>query len=209
MIDSKHRLIAIMRGIEPEDVQEMITGLIDSGIRAMEITMNSPRPLESIKIALQIANKMAPGECFVGAGTVLNVDQVDAVHALGGNLIVSPDANPDVIARTVHHGMNSFPGVFTPTEAFVALRHGATGLKFFPASAVGADAIKGIRAVLPPETKVLAVGGVGPDDFAEYKNAGVDGYGLGSHLYKVGRSATDVSERAKEAVAKMVAIYGD
>ncbi len=207
MIDTNQRLIAILRGIRPEEAEDMITTLIHAGIRAMEITMNSPEPLKSIETAVAVANKLAPNACLVGAGTVLTVEQVEQVHALGGNMIVSPDANPDVIARTAMLGMKSFPGVFSPTEAFLALRTGASGLKFFPASGLGADTINAMRAVLPPETQVFAVGGVGPDNFEEYKNAGVNGYGLGSNLYKAGRSAEEVGKRAMAAVEKMAAVY--
>lgn len=207
MIDTNQRLIAILRGIRPEEAEDMITTLIHAGIRAMEITMNSPEPLKSIETAVAVANKLAPNACLVGAGTVLTVEQVEQVHALGGNMIVSPDANPDVIARTAMLGMKSFPGVFSPTEAFLALRTGASGLKFFPASGLGADTINAMRAVLPPETQVFAVGGVGPDNFEEYKNAGVNGYGLGSNLYKAGRSADEVGKRAMAAVEKMAAVY--
>ena len=206
-VDTNHRLIAVLRGIRPSETEEMITTLIDAGFRAMEITMNSPEPLESIKIAIDVVNRLAPDECLIGAGTVLRMDQVEQVHALGGNLIVSPDANADVIARTAELGMHSYPGVFSPTEAFLALRSGATGLKFFPASGLGADTIKGIRAVLPTQTRVFAVGGVGPEDFAEYAAAGVDGFGLGSNLYKAGRSASQVGERARAAVDSMVKTY--
>src|SRR5690606_17544865 len=147
------------------------------------------------------AAKALAGHALIGAGTVLTPAQADAVADAGGVFVVSPDANPDVIARTRARGMHSYPGVFTPTEAFTALRAGASGLKFFPAEVLGPKGIKAMTAVLPPGVPLYAVGGANPDNFAEYLAAGCAGFGLGTYIYRPGMTVDEIAARARAAVA--------
>lgn len=198
--DTDHALVAILRGITLPDVRPVIGGLIEAGFRAIEIPLNSPDPLPCIAEAVRVASEMTDDPCLIGAGTVLTVAEVEAVRAVGGNVIVSPNVNPAVIKASVEAGMVSLPGVFTATEAHLALAAGASGLKIFPASVLGPDGIKALGAVLPGGCKVYAVGGVGPDDFAAYKAAGVYGFGLGSSLYKPGAGAVDVAAAGRVAL---------
>ncbi len=185
-------LIAILRGVRPDEVLEHANALYSAGIRAIEVPLNSPDPLESVA---RLA-KAYGDTCVIGAGTVLNVAQVEAVFAAGGKLIVSPNADAAVIARTVALGMYSAPGVGTATEAFAAIAAGARHLKLFPAATYGPGHLKQLRAVLPAEVAVLAVGGVGPNAMADWFAAGALGFGLGSELYKAGQSAAETSEKA-------------
>ncbi|MEP5757833.1 MAG: 2-dehydro-3-deoxy-6-phosphogalactonate aldolase [Litoreibacter sp.] len=189
-------IIAILRGVRPEEVQSIGRVLVDAGITTIEVPMNSPKPLESI----EILSDSLRGEAKIGAGTVLETSQVRDVAAAGGQLIVSPDTVPDVIAATKKAGLASYPGVATPSECFTALRSGADGLKFFPSFLIGPDGLSAISAVLPKGTKTYAVGGVGPDNFADWMHAGITGFGIGSGLYKAGSSATDVDLKAKAIV---------
>ena len=205
-IDRDHRLVAILRGIKTDEVTGVISTLIESGFRAIEIPLNSPDPIASIGQAVWVAEELAPGECLIGAGTVLNTDQVQAVAGVGGKLIVSPNCVPDVIRCAKDEGMISFPGVFTPTEAFTALDSGADGLKFFPASILGPGGIGAISAVLPMDTKVYAVGGVDPDTIPAYLSAGASGFGLGSNLYKPGAALDDIKASAARYCALLPAI---
>lgn len=159
--------------------------------------MNSPNALESIAALVQTLPKHAT----IGAGTVLSREQVDAVADAGGQIIVSPNMDPKVITHTRSRGLASWPGIFTPTEAFAALQAGATGLKLFPGAMAGPEGLKALRAVLPPRTLVYAVGGAGPENFAPWIKATADGFGLGSALYQPGLGADDVGQRAAQITA--------
>jgi 2-dehydro-3-deoxyphosphogalactonate aldolase len=193
-----HReIIAILRGIAPSEMLGVCKVLIDAGITLIEVPLNSPDPLRSISDAA----KAFDGVAEVGAGTVLSVEDVDHVRGAGGRLVVSPDTNEAVIARTRELGMASYPGVFTPTDAFRAIRAGATGLKFFPAEVLGTKGIKAMKAVLPKELKLYAVGGANPDNFREFFEAGCAGFGLGSYIFKPGMGLGEIGERARLAVA--------
>ena len=189
-------LIAILRGLDPSEAVDMAAALLDAGIDRIEVPLNSPNPLASIE-----AMASAFGErSLIGAGTVLSVDEVERVHGVGGRLIVSPNCDPEIIAASKERGMQSWPGVLTPTECFSALKAGADGLKVFPAFRMGVDGLKAVRAVLPPATQVFMVGGVGPENFAEWVTAGADGFGLGSSLFKPGDPVDLVSARARDTV---------
>jgi 2-dehydro-3-deoxyphosphogalactonate aldolase len=190
-------LIAILRGIKPAEAPAVGEVLIRAGITQIEVPLNSPEPLDSITALAQQFGDVA----LIGAGTVLTVDQVAEVAQAGGRLIVSPNCNTKVIAATKQHGLQSWPGVFTPTEAFAALKAGADGLKLFPGSMAGPAGLAAMRAILPPGTKVYAVGGAGPENFADWIKASADGFGLGSALYKPGMDAAAVQDRALRIVA--------
>ena len=192
----KRPLVAILRGVKPEETEAIVGVLIDAGMTAIEIPLNSPDPFRSIGIAA----KLAPTGVLIGAGTVLTAQDVDRLNDVGGKLMVSPNVDTDVLARAHQHGMVTLPGVFSPTEALLAARSGASGLKFFPASVLGASGIAAIRAVLPAGVTIAAVGGVSDQNFAEYIQGGVTAFGLGSSLYKPGMSATDVATRAKVTI---------
>lgn len=193
-----HRhIIAILRGIRPEDAVPVCEALVAAGITLIEVPLNSPDPLASIGSAA----KLFAGRAEIGAGTVLSPEAADSVADAGGSFVVSPDTNPAVIERTIARGMKSYPGVFSPTDAFAALRAGATGLKFFPAEVLGPRGIKAMKAVLPPEVPLYAVGGANPDNFAEYFAAGCAGFGLGTYIFKPGMTPSDVADRARTAVA--------
>ena len=190
-------LIAILRGIERREAADVAEALIDAGIDRIEIPLNSPDPFESIQ-RMAIAHG---DHALIGAGTVLSPEQVQGVSNAGGRLVVSPNCDEDVIKATKSLNMQSFPGVLTPTECFDALKWGADGLKVFPAFQIGVDGLKALRAVLPSETQVYMVGGVGPENFTDWLKAGANGFGLGSFLYKPGDTAADVAAKAKDTVA--------
>ena len=189
-------LIAILRGITTSEVVAVSAALAEAGITMIEVPLNSPEALTSIALA----GNALEGRATIGAGTVLTRKQVDAVAEAGGKFVVSPDTNRQVIERTVEHGLRSYPGVFSPTEAFRAIRAGATGLKFFPAEVLGARGIRAMKAVLPPEMPLYAVGGASPDNFAEFFAAGCVGFGLGTYLYKPGMTVEETATRARAAV---------
>lgn len=193
-----HRhIIAILRGITPPEALEVCDALVLAGITMIEVPLNSPEALRSIEDAA----KVFEGRALIGAGTVLSRADVDAVADAGGQFVVSPDTNPAVIGATIERGMTSYPGVFSPTDAFTAIRSGATGLKFFPAEVLGPKGIKAMKAVLPSDIPLYAVGGANPDNFTEYFAAGCAGFGLGTYIFKPGMSAADVALRATAAVA--------
>ena len=200
----KRPLIAILRGIKPEETADIVGALIETGFGAIEIPLNSPEPFRSIETAA----KMAPAGCLIGAGTVLTVEDVDRLDSAGGKLLVTPNVEPAVISRARDKGMVTMPGVFTATEALSAARAGATGLKFFPAVVLGAAGITALRAVLPPELVIAAVGGVSDKNFADYTKAGILAFGLGTSLYKPGMTAAEVAERAKATIYAYDAAIG-
>ena len=194
---SHRHIIAILRGITPEETVPVCTALVEAGITLIEVPLNSPDAVDSIgRAAAALADRAE-----IGAGTVLSTEDVRAVAGAGGTFIVSPDTNADVIGETVRLGLKSYPGVFSPSDAFAAIRAGATGLKFFPAEVLGAKGIKAMKAVLPPTLPVYAVGGANPDNFHEFFAVGCTGFGLGTYIYRPGMSAAEVGERAALAVA--------
>ena len=192
----KRPLVAILRGIKPDETQAIVGQLIESGFTAIEIPLNSPDPFRSIATAV----KMAPRDVLIGAGTVLTTEAVEQLHDVGGRLMVTPNTDAEVITCARARGMVTMPGVFTATEALLAAKCGASGLKFFPASVLGASGITAIRAVLPPDLTLAAVGGVSDKNFAEYTRAGIFAFGMGSSLYKPGMTAAEIKERAKVTI---------
>ncbi|MFC5585339.1 2-dehydro-3-deoxy-6-phosphogalactonate aldolase [Nitratireductor kimnyeongensis] len=192
----KRALVAILRGIRPSEVAAMTEMLIDEGITSIEVPLNSPEPFQSIETALAIAEDRA----LVGAGTVLTVEDVARLHDIGGRLVVSPNTDPEVIRHSVSLGMISMPGVFTPSEALLAHKCGASALKFFPASALGVSGIAAIKAILPKSAVVCAVGGVSDATLADYFGIGVRAFGLGTGLYRPGDAVDIVRARARKTV---------
>lgn len=190
-------IIAILRGIEAEEATAVTGALVEAGITRIEVPLNSPDPYDSIR-----SMAAAFGEdALIGAGTVLAPEEVLRLQRIGARMVVSPDTNQRVIMATKKAGMLSFPGVMTPTEAFTALRTGADGLKFFPAPLVGPSGLAAMKAVLPPGTRTYAVGGVGADNMAEWIAAGVSGFGIGTWLYRPGRTVAEIAARARDVVA--------
>lgn len=192
----KRDLIAILRGVKPDEVLAIGEALVLAGIEAIEVPLNSPEPFRSIEL---LARNL-PSSVLIGAGTVLDAADIARLSAVGGRLMISPNVDTAVLNAALAAGMVTMPGVFTPTEALMALKAGASGLKFFPANVLGPDGIKAISAVLPQGTIIGAVGGVDENGFAAYARVGVRTFGLGSSLYKVGATASFVSERAKATV---------
>lgn len=190
-------LIAILRGIDPAEAGEAAKILIDAGFDQIEVPLNSPDPMRSITAMARVAEARA----VIGAGTVLRVEEVKRVRDVGGRMIVSPNTNPAVINATRELGMQSWPGIMTPTEAFAAIDAGATGLKLFPGNLIGPGGLKAMRAVLPEGTQLYAVGGAGPENFADWIAASADGFGVGSALFKPGISLDQLRENATTLIA--------
>jgi 2-dehydro-3-deoxyphosphogalactonate aldolase len=190
------KLVAILRGLTPAEAQPVGEVLWQAGFRIIEVPLNSPSPLESI----QTLRQSLP-HALVGAGTVMSVADVHAVHSAGGQLIVSPNCNVEVIRAAVGLGMVCLPGVVTPTEAFAALDAGAQGLKFFPADLVPPSAVKAMRAVLPADCLLIPVGGISPANMPAYLQAGASGFGMGSNLYTTGKTLEAIRQSAIELIA--------
>ncbi|WP_137897399.1 2-dehydro-3-deoxy-6-phosphogalactonate aldolase [Sphingomonas sp. 2SG] len=185
-------LVAILRGLTPAEAEGVGDALVDAGFTLLEVPLNSPDPLTSIAA---MAKRYA-GRAMVGAGTVLTPEAVAQVADAGGELIISPNTNTDVIRASVARSLVSLPGYYSPSEGFAALAAGAHALKLFPADGASPAFLKAQRAVLPKDLKVLAVGGISPDNMAQWRAAGADGFGLGSNLYRAGKSVADVARDA-------------
>lgn len=192
-------LVAILRGVRPDEVEPIGEALVDAGFTLIEVPLNSPSPLDSIaRLATRVGHR-----ALVGAGTVLTIEDVAAVAAAGGRMIVSPNTNTAVIRASIAAGCASLPGYFTPSEAFAALEAGASALKLFPAEAASPAVVKAQRAVLPGHASLLVVGGIAPDTMAPWTAAGANGFGLGSALYKPGAGAEEVGAAARAFVAAL------
>jgi len=189
---NRREMVAILRGLTPQRALETGAVLVAAGFRSIEVPLNSPEPLTSIKLLAQ-----AHGDCLVGAGTVLNVPDVERVHAAGGRLVVAPNCDVQVIRRSLELGMRVMPGVATATEAFTALGAGATELKLFPAATYGPRHLKALKSVLPAHARVYPVGGVGSQDIAAWLESGADGFGFGSELFTPAYTLDEVHKRAR------------
>lgn len=189
-------LVAILRGLTPEEAVDVGEALLAAGFTCLEVPLNSPRPLESIRLLREALGDRA----LVGAGTVLTPQAVREVVEAKGQLIISPNADPEVIRETVAVGALSMPGVFTATEAFAALKAGAQVLKLFPSEIAGPAGLKALRAVLPAGQRLYAVGGVTPETLATWRAAGASGFGIGGALFKPGMTAAEVGARARAFV---------
>jgi len=196
-IEGRLPLVAILRGLEPERAARVGEALVEAGFDIIEVPLNSPEPLVSIAALVEALGHRA----LIGAGTVLAEAEVDALTAIGAQLVVSPNCNPAVIRRTVEHGMASLPGVLTPTEMFAAIDAGASGLKIFPAEMVGPAGVKAVRAVLPRQVPVLAVGGISAANMGDYLAAGAAGFGIGGALFMPGKPLAAIAADARAIVA--------
>ena len=195
-------IIAILRGVKPAEAVGIAGVILAAGIDKIEVPLNSPSPFDSINAIVKVYGDQA----LIGAGTVLTTAQVKQVRSAGGQLVVSPNCDPAVIAATIAEGMQSWPGVFTPSEALAALQAGATGLKLFPGDMAGPKGLKAMRAILPFGTQVYAVGGAAPDNFSKWIEASADGFGLGSAIYKPGDNLETVAAKAQAIVTAFDAI---
>lgn len=192
-------LVAILRGLRPDEATSIGDVVFQAGIRIIEVPLNSPAPLESIRRLVHHLGET----CVIGAGTVVTVEDVDSVAAAGGRLIVSPNTDGSVIRRTIAAGAISLPGVATATEAYAAYASGARYLKLFPASTYGIAHLRALRAVLPPDARLLGVGGITPRDVPHWMAAGACGIGMGSEIYRPGDSAATVLDKARAAVSAL------
>jgi 2-dehydro-3-deoxyphosphogalactonate aldolase len=190
-------VVAIIRGVQPDEVVAVGEALCDAGLKVIEVPLNSPQPFESIA---RLAKAME-GRMVVGGGTMLTPDAVDQVVAAGGTIAVAPNTDPRVIRRAREKGLEPLPGFCTASEAFEAIEAGARYLKLFPATSFGPGHVKALKDVLPKEAIVMPVGGVGPDQFAEWWAAGARGFGMGGDIYKPGRPLAEIAERGRAAVA--------
>ena len=189
-------IIAILRGITPAECSDVCDVLISSGIDKIEVPLNSPDPFESISIMVKLYGQ----DATIGAGTVLQVDQVRQLYYSGAAMVVSPDCNTDVITTTKDFGMASYPGCFTASECFSAIRAGADGLKLFPSFVLGTKGLSALRAVLPDEIPFFVVGGVDASNFADWRKAGALGFGIGTALYAPGSKLSDIKKSANDIV---------
>jgi 2-dehydro-3-deoxyphosphogalactonate aldolase len=196
-IEGRLPLVAILRGLEPERAVAVGEVLVAAGFDIIEVPLNSPDPLTSIAALVEALDERV----LIGAGTVLAEAEVDALGAIGARLAVSPNCNPAVIRRAAQHRMVSLPGTFTPTEMFAAIDAGASGLKLFPAEMASPAMVKAVRAVLPPQVPLLAVGGIGPDNMGDYLAAGAAGFGIGGSLFKPGKPLAAIADDARALVA--------
>ena len=192
-------VIAILRGITPDEAVPVLELLIETGITTIEVPLNSPEPLISIRRMVKAAGDRAT----IGAGTVLTADEVEAVAAVGGKIIVSPNTDARVIRAARAAGLQSWPGAMTPSECFAALEAGATGVKLYPADLIGPKGLKALRAVLPKGTRLYAVGGAGPENFADWIAAGADGFGIGTALFTPGLTLDQIGQRAQAIMAAL------
>jgi 2-dehydro-3-deoxyphosphogalactonate aldolase len=188
-------LVGILRGLTTARAPETGKALVGAGFRTIEVPLNSPEPLDTIRVLSQ-----QHPDCLVGAGTVLTPEQVDSVHEAGGRLVVAPNCDPVVIRRALERGMRVLPGIGTATEAFAAVAAGATELKLFPASTYGSGHLRALKSVLPKNVKVFPVGGIGSQDIAEWLVSGADGFGFGSELFKPAYTLADLTQRANQLV---------
>ena len=189
-------LVAILRGLTADRALEVGAALVGTGFRTIEVPLNSPDPFDTIKLLSQAHG----ASCLIGAGTVITTAEVDRVHAAGGRLVVSPNCDGDVIRHALGLGLRVLPGIATATEAFAALRHGATELKLFPASSYGAGHLKALKSVLPRHVKIYPVGGIGSQDIATWLASGADGFGFGGELFKPAYTLAELTKRAQDLV---------
>ncbi|HSV03290.1 MAG TPA: 2-dehydro-3-deoxy-6-phosphogalactonate aldolase [Phenylobacterium sp.] len=190
-------VVAIVRGVRPDEILDHAQALYDAGVRGVEVPLNSPEPIESIR---RLSERF--GERMVtGGGTVLRAQDVERIAAAGGRIVVAPNTAPEVIRRAVALGLDPLPGFATPSEAFTAIEAGARRLKLFPAATYGPGHVKQLKAVLPAEVSIWAVGGVGAEDLAAWWAAGVRAFGLGGELYRAGQSVAETSDKARRVIA--------
>ncbi len=199
---NKVPVVAIIRGVQPDEVNEIGAAILEAGIGVIEVPLNSPEPFKSIANL----SKSLGEQCVIGCGTLVTQEHVQRVADAGGKIAVTPSTEPAIIKQCIDLGMTPMPGWATPTEAFAAYQAGARYLKLFPAGTYGAGHVKAVQAVLPSDSKILAVGGVGANNAEQWLEAGISGFGIGSEIYKAGRSATDVFERSKKIVDTLKSI---
>ncbi|MBC7768198.1 MAG: 2-dehydro-3-deoxy-6-phosphogalactonate aldolase [Phycisphaerales bacterium] len=190
-------LIAILRGVRPDEVLGIGDALVRAGFKVIEVPLNSPQPFDSIAL---LAREFGAG-AIIGAGTVVDAGDVERVAEAGGRIVIAPNTDTAIIGRSIALGLTPFPGFYTPSEAYAAIKAGARYLKLFPAATGGVAHLRAVRTVLPPDVKVFAVGGARPSEFSNWRDAGADGLGLGGELYRPGQTAEETYEKAREAVA--------